>query len=199
MKKHLVTSIIVCSLLLLTACQQEEIINEPAPLDGLFDGMELSYNEYKFILDDVVERGKKMELEDKDLEKWVIRAIGDEKLMNKRDLSEEEAIEKGEYAKQYYEALVEISTTKYSVTISDKELGTWIEEEVEPHEFPQQKAYADALNLTIKELNHEYDRDLYRQTMIYEKIFPLLQDEYDTNDSDVIREEFHKEVENTMK
>ncbi|WP_187441943.1 hypothetical protein [Sutcliffiella horikoshii] len=199
MKKNIIIFIIVCSLTLLTACQEQKETNEAGPLDGLFAGSELSYEEYKFIMEYIVDRAKEMEIENKELEKWVIRAIGDERLMNKRDLTKEEALEEAEYNQKYYETFMSIAENKYNVSVTEEELDTWISEGPDQSDIPQHKAYAEALSLTIKELNHNYDRDLYEQTMVMEKLQPLLHEKYDTADVDEVRNELNKEVEEQMK
>ncbi|MGD6775828.1 hypothetical protein [Sutcliffiella horikoshii] len=202
MNKKRIIFIIVCTLTLLTACQEQKETNEAneaGPLDGLFAGSELSYEEYKFIMEFIVDRTKEMEIEDKKLEKWVIRAIGDERLMNKRDLTKEEALEKAEYNLKYYETFMSVAENKYNVTVTEEELDNWIAEGPDQSDVPQHKAYAEALGLTLEELNHDYDRDLYEQTMVMEKLQPLLHEEYDTSDVDVVRDRFNKEVEEQMK
>ncbi len=202
MNKKLITFIIVCTLTLLTACQEQKETNEAneaGPLDGLFAGSELSYEEYKFIMEYIVDRAKEMEIENKELEKWVIRAIGDERLMNKRDLTKEEALEEAENNHKYYETFMSVAKTKYNVTVTEEELDNWITEGPDQSDVPQHKAYAEALGLTLEELNHDYDRDLYEQTMVMEKLQPLLHEEYDTTDVDEVRDRFNKEVEEQMK
>lgn len=199
MNKKLITFIIVCTLTLLTACQEQKETNEAGPLDSLFAGSELSYEEYTFIMEYIVDRAKEMEVENKELEKWVIRAIGDERLMNKRDLTKEEALEKAEYNQKYYETFMSVAENKYNVTVTDEELDTWITKGPDQSDIPQHEAYAEALGLTLEELNHEYDRDLYEQTMVMEKLQLVLQKEYDTSDVDEVRNRFNKEVEEQMK
>ncbi|NMH75475.1 hypothetical protein HF078_20560 [Bacillus sp. RO2] len=199
MKKNLIIFIIVCSLTLLTACQEQKETNEAGPLDGLFAGSELSYEEYKFIMEYIVDRAKDMEIENKNLEKWVIRAIGDERLMNKRDLTKEEALEKAKYNLRYYETFMTVAENKYNITVTEEELDTWITEGPDQSDVPQHKAYAEALGLTLVELNHNYDRDLYEQTMVMEKLQSVLFEEYDTSDIDEVRDRFTEEVEEQMK
>ncbi|NLP50813.1 hypothetical protein [Bacillus sp. RO1] len=199
MKKNLFIFIIVCSLTLLTACQEQKDTNEAGPLDGLFAGSELSYEEYKFIMEYIVDRAKSMKIENKKLEKWVIRAIGDERLMNKRDLTKEEALETAKYNMKYYDTFMTVAENKYKVTVTEEELDTWITQGPDQSDVPQHKAYAEALDLTLEELNHDYDRDLYEQTMVMEKLQLVLQKEYDTSDDNEIRDRFHQEVEEQMK
>lgn len=198
MKKQLVISIIVCTLVLLTACGEQKETNEPGPLDGLFAGTELSYEEYKPIMEHIVDRVQNMNIDNPLLEKWVIRAVGDERLMNKRDLTKEEALEKAEYNLKYYETFMTVAQNKYDISISEEELDAWIEEGPDQSEFPQQKAYAEALDLTLEELNHEYDRDLYEQSMVMVKLQLVLHEEYDTPDVEEVRDRFHEEVEDQM-
>lgn len=199
MNKKLIIFIIVSSLSMLTACQEQKETNEQGPLEGLFAGTELSYEEYTFIMEYIVDRVTEMEIENKELEKWVIRAVGDERLMNKRDLTKEEALEKAKYNQKYYETFMSVSENKYKVTVTEEELDTWITEGPDQSDIPQHKAYAEALGLTLEELNHDYDRDLYEQTMVMEKLQPLLHEEYDTNDANEVRDRFHKEIEEQMK
>ncbi|KPB03948.1 hypothetical protein [Bacillus sp. CHD6a] len=199
MKKKLIIFIIVCSLSLLTACQEQKETNEAGPLDGLFAGSELSYEEYKLIMEYIVDRAKDMEIENEELEKWVIRAIGDERLMNKRDLTKEEALKKAKYNQKYYETFMALAENKYNVTVSENEIDAWITEGPDQSEVPQHKAYAEALGLTLEELNHNYDRDLYEQTMVMKKLQSALQEEYDSTDVDEVSDRFHEEVEEQMK
>ncbi|MGD6991904.1 hypothetical protein [Sutcliffiella horikoshii] len=202
MNKKRIIFIIVCTLTLLTACQEQKETNdanEAGPLDGLFAGSELSYEEYKFIMEFIVDRTKKMEIEDKKLEKWVIRAIGDERLMNKRDLTKEEALEKAEYNLKYYETFMSVAENKYNVTVTEEELDNWIAEGPDQSDVPQHKAYAEALDMTLVELNHDYDRDLYEQTMVMEKLQHVLIEKYETSDLEEVKNKFNKEVEAQMK
>jgi hypothetical protein len=201
MKKMLGILNIVSLVILLTACleQTENRDAEPAPLEGLFSGTELSYNEYRFILEDVVDRAEDMNLDDDLLKKWVIRALGDEKLMNKRDLTKEEAVEKAEYNYQYHKAWIAVAEDTYGITVTEEEVDAWIKEGPDQSDIPQHKAYADSLGLTLEELNHEYDRDLYTQSVMMDTLLPLLKEAYGTSDSGEIAEMYDGEVKKKMK
>ncbi|WP_211279040.1 hypothetical protein [Sutcliffiella halmapala] len=198
MKKQLCIFIIVSFLVLLTACQEQNDPAEKAPLENLFAQSELSYGEYLVIFKDVVSRVDAMNIQDPELKRWVIRAIGDEKLTNKRDLSEAEAMEKAQENYQQNKAWMTVAEKKYGITISDEELDIWLEEGPDQADIPLQKAYADALGLTIKELNRNFDRELYEPTLLWEKLIPVLEEEHGTTEREKLLEAFEKEVDKTL-
>ncbi|WP_223700608.1 hypothetical protein [Sutcliffiella deserti] len=195
MEKLLVILFIVISPLMLTACQeQNDDTNETAPLENLFSQTDLSYGEYVFIFEDIVNRTKSMNIEDESLEKWVIRALGDEKISNKRDLTKEEALEIAKENQELNTAWLAVAEKQYNVMVTEEELDNWIEEGPDQDIFPQQKAYAEALGLTVYQLNHGYDRELYEQTLVWEKLFSRLTEEYHTEDQNELLRQYQKEV-----
>ncbi|WBL17229.1 hypothetical protein [Sutcliffiella sp. NC1] len=189
-------AILVVSIVL-SACQQAELEeNTPAPLEHLFLNADLNYEEYKIILQDVVQNVKNMDIDDPNLEKWVIRVIGDEKLMNKRDLSKEEALQSATERYEYITVWKDHARTTYNIVLTDEEVNTWIENNVVTSEdIPQQKAFAEALGLTIEQLIVEWDRDLYEQQVYWEKLIPLLEEKYETSDLQVLSEKYESEIE----
>lgn len=198
MKKQLYVLIIVSFLILLTACQEQNEQFEKAPLEDLFAHNELSYGEYLAIFQDIVARTEAMNIQDKELKRWVIRAIGDEKITNKRDLSDQEAMEKAEANYQHSTAWKTVAENKYGITISDEELDKWLAEGPDQADIPIQNAYADALGLTIEELNRDFDRELYEPTLLWEKLIPVLEKEHGTTDREELLEAFQKEVDKTL-
>ncbi|MCA1319298.1 hypothetical protein LC085_05165 [Bacillus tianshenii] len=185
---------IVIFLLLLIGCQERNEPTRDAPLDNFFANTELNYGEYVVIFEDVVARAHAMGLEDKSLEKWVIRALGDEKLSNKRDLTQDEALKIAKENLAENQAWITVADEKYDVKVSEEELDQWISEGPDQSEIPQQKAFADALELSLVELNHEFDRELYKQTLLWEKLMPVLEKKYETEDQEALLDKFMKQV-----
>ncbi|MBM7622212.1 hypothetical protein JOC95_004127 [Bacillus tianshenii] len=185
---------IVIFLFLLIGCQERNEPTRDAPLDNFFANTELNYGEYVVIFEDVVARAHAMGLEDKSLEKWVIRALGDEKLSNKRDLTQDEALKIAKENLAENQAWIIVANEKYDVKVSEEELDQWISEGPDQSEIPQQKAFADALELSLVELNHEFDRELYKQTLLWEKLIPVLEKKYETEDQEALLDKFMKQV-----
>jgi plasmid maintenance system antidote protein VapI len=195
MKKQSIFFNIVIFLLLLIGCQEQNEPTTDAPLDNFFANTELNYGEYVFIFEDVVERARALNLKDKTLEKWVIRALGDEKLSNKRDLTQDEALKIAKENQVENQAWISVAEEKYEVIVTEEELDQWISAGPDQSEIPQQKAFADALKLSLEELNHEFDRELYKQTLLWEKLIPVLEKKYDTKDQEVLLDKYMEQVE----
>lgn len=191
--------IIVIFLLMLIGCEEQVAPSEEAPLKNLFAHTDLNYGEYVFIFEDVVERARQMDIEDKALEKWVIRALGDEKLSNKRDLTAKEAIKSAKEGQMENLAWIKVAEEKYGVKVTQEELDQWIAAGPDQNEIPQQKAFAEALKLSLTELNHEFDRELYKQTLTWEKLIPVLEKKYETNDHEVLLDKYMEQVEQEKK
>lgn len=54
-----------------------------------------------------------------------------------------------------------IAKDEYGITVTAEEIDAYINEGPDTSELPQHLAYADALGLTLKELNHNFDRYIY--------------------------------------
>jgi hypothetical protein len=199
MKKQSIFFNIVIFLLLLIGCQEQNEPTTDAPLDNFFANTELNYGEYVFIFEDVVERARALNLKDKTLEKWVIRALGDEKLSNKRDLTQDEALKIAKENQAENQAWISVAEEKYEVIVTEEELDQWISAGPDQSEIPQQKAFADALKLSLEELNHEFDRELYKQTLLWEKLIPVLEKKYETKDREVLLDKYMEQVEQEKK
>ena len=66
-------------------------------------------------------------------------------------------------------------------------------------DLPQHFAYADALGLTLQELNHNFDSDLYEQYVIWVKLLPLLEKTYGESHNNLLVEKYAVEVKKKMK
>jgi plasmid maintenance system antidote protein VapI len=184
---------------LLIGCQEQNEPTTDAPLNNFFANTELNYGEYVFIFEDLVERARALDLKDKTLEKWVIRALGDEKISNKRDLTQDEALKIAKKNQAENQAWITVAEEKYEVKVTEEELDQWISAGPDQSEIPQQKAFADALKLSIEDLNHEFDRELYKQTLLWEKLIPVLEKKYETKDREVLLDKYMEQVEQEKK
>lgn len=68
---------------------------------------------------------------------------------------------------------------EYGVVVTDEEVDGWIEKGPDAEEVESQRRYAEAKEMSVYELNHEYDRDQYMKWIVWEKLIPLVTERYD--------------------
>ncbi len=144
-------------------------------------------------LSHVVEEAEHFDAEG-DLEKWIIRTLSEEALYYADDLTEEEIIEIAKERLTEDQVWKEIAETKYGVTVSEEELNQYIDNITQSFESPLQLAYADVLGLTVEQLNHGFDLDVYEKNLLWEKLKPKLEEAYGTSDSNKLVEKYNEEV-----
>ncbi|MET3504773.1 hypothetical protein [Halalkalibacter oceani] len=72
--------------------------------------------------------------------------------------------------KREFEKLLAEAQDEYDITVTEEEVTAYIEEMVDPHYFEEQEEYAAALGITVTELNHQFDRDLYYFDVLADKL-----------------------------
>ncbi|MDZ5712852.1 hypothetical protein [Jeotgalibacillus haloalkalitolerans] len=144
-------------------------------------------------LSHVMEEADRFEAEG-DLKKWIIRTISEEALYYADDLTEEEIIEISKARLTEDQVWKEIAETKYGVTVSEEELNEYIDNVTQSFESPLQQAYADILGLTVEQLNHGFDMDVYEKNLLWEKLRPKLEKAYGTTDNNKLVEKYNEEV-----
>ncbi|MRX74270.1 hypothetical protein GJU40_19310 [Bacillus lacus] len=101
---------------------------------------------------------------------------------NKIDLKnlKKEVKEQAEFDK----AWVKYAEDEYGIKVTPQEIDEWISNG--PDKFPvdTQKAYAEALGMSLKELNHTYYRDQYEKWVMWEKLSPLVAEKYGIKEVD---------------
>ena len=84
---------------------------------------------------------------------------------------------------EFEQRWIKVAKERYGVTVTMKELDKYIEEGPNQSTLEEHFNYAEAMDMSLQELN-EYDRDLYKKNLIWEKLFPILSDKYDLSDED---------------
>ncbi|MGD6801047.1 hypothetical protein [Rossellomorea aquimaris] len=149
--------------------------------------------DYKKVFDEAVSEANKLE-SDEQLNKWIIRTLANEKLLYETELTDEEVLDLAEREMEEYEVWISIAKEEYGITVTDEEIDEFIKEGPDTSDLPQHQAYADALGLTLEELNHDFDRDLYKKNVIWLKLKPQLEKKYGTNDNNKQIEKYEEEV-----
>lgn len=149
--------------------------------------------DYRKVFDEAVSEANQLE-SDKQLTKWIIRTLAEEKIHYETDLTDEEAVELAERQMKEDTVWKSIAKEDYGITITDEEVDEFIKEGPDTSDLPQHQAYADALGLTLEELNHEFDRDLYEKNVMWLKLKPQLEKKYGTADNNKQIERYEEEV-----
>lgn len=161
-----------------------------------------TYEDYERVFEEVLKEAESYSLEDEELEKWFIRTLSQEKMYFETDLTQEEVLQLAEWDMRKDEAWKELATEKYGVTFTDEEIDNHLNEFTpalkKGSSKDQLQAYADTLGFTLKELLYEYDRDYAVKMVVWEKLTPILTEEYESADHDVLVEKYLDEVENKL-
>ncbi|WP_113929641.1 hypothetical protein [Bacillus sp. P14.5] len=174
--KHL--SFWMSAIILMTGCQSQADTELDIEMKSEEEQQRIfetyTYDDYRKIFDEVVSEAGKLE-DDKKLNKWIIRTLGQEKLLYEKDLSDDEVLELAEQAMVEDKVWKSIAEEEYGITVTDEEVDQFIKEGPDKSDLPQQQAYAEALGLSLEELNHDFDRDLYEKNVIWLKLKPHLE------------------------
>lgn len=195
--------IIYCAVgfFLFTGCQSNKTDKEEVNIKDNEELKEIAdtytYEDYKKVFEKAVSEASDFEA-DKGLNKWLIRILAQEKLSYETELTDEQVIQLAEGAMEEDKVWKSIARDDYGVTVTEAEVDKYIKEGPDTLDLPQMKAYADALGLSIKELNHNFDRDIYEKNAIWLKLKPELEKKYDITDNNEQVEKYEEEVENQL-
>lgn len=67
-----------------------------------------------------------------------------------------------------------IAENIYKVTISQEEITSYIDDHISNITSDEKELYANALGLTVEELDYIFDRDIYAMDTLWEKLLPVL-------------------------
>ncbi|RBP00855.1 hypothetical protein [Rossellomorea aquimaris] len=156
-----------------------------------------TYEDYKRVFDEVISEAEELGKEDK-LNKWVIRILAQEQLSYETDLTDEQVIQLAEKAMKEDKVWKTIAQEEYGISVTKEEVDNYIKEGPDTSELPRHLAYADALGLSLEELNHDFDHDIYEKNVIWLKLKPKLEDKYGITDNNKQVEKYEKEVKNQV-
>ncbi len=92
---------------------------------------------------------------------------------------------------------------EYGVVVTDEEVDGWIERGPDAEVVESQRRYAEAKEMSVYELNHNYDRDQYMKWVVWERLIPLITERYEESseqvlDNNLLIELYEKEVKDTL-
>lgn len=187
--------------LLISGCQSKENTQSEIKMKSKEEQREIietyTFEDYKEIFDEVISEANQIEKDEK-LKKWVIRTIAQEKLYYETDLTDEQVINLSKQAMEEDRVWKSIAKDEYGITITDKEIETYIKEGPDTSDLPQHLAYAEALGLSLKDLNHNFDRDLYEKNVIWIKLKPKIEKKYGITDNNKQVEKYMEEVQSSF-
>lgn len=158
-----------------------------------------TYNDYKKLFMEVVAEAKNIGEEDEQLNKWIIRTLGEEKLYYKTKLTQDQVVQLAQQQMDELTAWKSVAIEEYGITISDEDVDKFIVEGPDKSDLINHLAYADALGLTLHELNRHFDIDLHERNVIWDKLLPLLEKKYGTSDNNLLVQKYAVEVKKKLK
>jgi hypothetical protein len=114
---------------------------------------------------------------DDELQKWIIRVIMEHSVVGE-DIKVKKAIELAKERLQYEKAWLKLATDNYNILYTDAEVDEFISNGPDTYNIPALNIQAEALGLTLHEMNHVYDRDFYVKWVVWAKLTPILVDKY---------------------
>src|SRR5699024_12584297 len=71
-----------------------------------------------------------------------------------------------------------IAENIYKVTIPQEEITSYIDDHISNITSDEKELYANALGLTVEELDYIFDRDIYAMDTLWEKLLPVLMENH---------------------
>lgn len=152
-----------------------------------------TFNDYKKLYDDVIIEANQFDVEEP-LRKWVIRTLAEEQLYYETDLTDEQVIRLSTEAMKQDVVWKRVAQEAYNIHVTEEEIDRFIQQGPDQSDLANHLAYASALGLSLHQLNHQFDRDLYEKNTIWLHLTPILEKKYDTNDNNKLVERYEAEV-----
>ncbi|WP_131441172.1 hypothetical protein [Exiguobacterium sp. SH1S21] len=193
-------SFLLCTLSLViftTACQSAT--SSPLTIDMKSEEEQrqivddFTFDDYKALFDDVITEANKFDVEEP-LRKWVIRTLSQEKLYYETDLTDEQVITLSTEAMKHDIAWKMVAKEQYNIHVTEEEIDRYIQQGPDRSDLPSHLAYASALGLSLQQLNHQFDRDLYEKNTIWLKLKLELEKKYQTDDNNELVDRYEAEV-----
>lgn len=78
----------------------------------------------------------------------------------------------------HYQDALEIAEEAYDITVTEDEIDAYIKENVSTVWDAEKRKYAKSLQLTLNELDYYFDRDVYVMNVLWERVLPLVMQEF---------------------
>lgn len=83
-------------------------------------------------------------------------------------------------------AWLEHAKSEYGIVVTGDEVDEWIEKGPDATVVESQRRYAEAKEMSVYELNHDYYRDQYVKWVVWEDLIPLVTDRYEQSSEHVL-------------
>ncbi len=193
-------SLLLCTLSLViftTACQSAASPHETIQMKSEEEQRQIvdnfTFDDYKKLFDDVIIEANQFDVEEP-LRKWVIRTLTEEKLYYETDLTDTQVIALSTEAMEQDVLWKTVAKETYNIHVTEDEIDRFIQQGPDQSDLPNHLAYASALGLSLQELNHRFDRDLYEKNTIWLRLIPVLEKKYGTTDNNKLVERYEAEV-----
>lgn len=193
-------SLLLCTLSLViftTACQSAASPHETIQMKSEEEQRQIvdnfTFDDYKKLFDDVIIEANQFDVEEP-LRKWVIRTLAEEKLYYETDLTDAQVIALSTEAMKQDVVWKTVAKETYNIHVTEEEIDRFIQQGPDQSDLPNHLAYASALGLSLQELNHRFDRDLYEKNTIWLRLIPVLEKKYGTTDNNKLVERYEAEV-----
>jgi hypothetical protein len=125
----------------------------------------------------VVNRIEEANISEQELHNYILWSLLLSEVYN-YDVSIEEAMNKAKEKYDYDEAWFAFAKSHYGIEYTDEEVEQSIANGPDPHEVPSMQLMADALGMSLYEMNYIYNRKIHIKGVIWEKLQPKVIDKY---------------------
>lgn len=136
----------------------EEAVIEETPVPTI---------DYGLIAKEGFEKAKKLAPNDREVRKWIIRLNLYSKIQGVQG-TDAELLEAAQATLKVRTAFHKVAKEKYSVTLTEEEVATYIKEQVQNSE--ESKAFAASLEMDVTYFNTVYERDQYEYQLSLKKV-----------------------------
>ncbi|PID21320.1 hypothetical protein CSV61_10945 [Sporosarcina sp. P3] len=78
----------------------------------------------------------------------------------------------------HYQDALDIAEEAYGITVTEDEIDAYIKENVSTIWDAEKRKYAKSLQLTLNELDYQFDRDIYVMNVLWERVLPIVMQEF---------------------
>jgi hypothetical protein len=125
----------------------------------------------------VVNRIEEADISEQELHNYILWSLLLAEVYN-YDVSIEEAVSKAKEKYDYDEAWLKVAKNHYGIEYTDEEVDQSIADGPDAHEVPSMQLMADALGMSLYEMNHIYNRKIHIKGVIWEKLQPKVIEKY---------------------
>lgn len=152
-----------------------------------------TFDDYKTLFEEVIIEANQFDVEEP-LRKWIIRTLSQEQLYYETDLTDEQVITLSTEAMEKDAVWKTVAKDQYNIHVTEEEVDRYIQQGPDQSDLPSHLAYASALSLSLQELNHQFDRDLYEKNMVWLKLKLELEKKYQTDDNNELVNRYEEEI-----